>query len=41
VMNFWLKGAEGSSVLHVINDVGETSNEAKREVRVTSYPPTP
>ena len=41
VMNFWLKGADGSSVEHVINNVGEPSNETRREVRVADYPPKP
>jgi hypothetical protein len=41
IMNFWLKGADGSSVEHVINDTGEPSNEARREVRVANYPLTP
>lgn len=41
VMNFWLKGADGSSVAHVINNTGEASNETRREVRVSAYPPAP
>jgi len=38
VMTFWLNGAAGSSVEHVISGIGEAGTQNHREVRVMSYP---
>jgi hypothetical protein len=38
MITFWLTGKDGSSVDHVINDVGAASTKDHREVRITAYP---
>ncbi|CAN5719414.1 RICIN domain-containing protein [soil metagenome] len=38
VMTFWLDGAAGSSVEHVISGTGDTGNKNHREVRLLAYP---